>query len=221
MTLYGLRLTASVSWPPSSCPTYPGGAPISLLTVCFSMYSPMSIRTIIFSSSNMRAARALASSVLPTPVGPRNRKLLPLLRAARPALLFLELQQPNPLPLLQLADRNASPHADNVSHLFGNKAIAPAVPSHAYWRLQPHTTAEGLLSPASMAPSPFPAPSTRWISSMNRITLPAASFTSAKTDLRRSSNSPLYFAPATRAPMSSDTTRVSFSGDGTSPLTTR
>lgn len=34
--------------------------------------------TIIFSSSNSRFARAFASSVLPTPVGPRNRKLLPL-----------------------------------------------------------------------------------------------------------------------------------------------
>mmetsp|Transcript_33093 Transcript_33093/g.78491 ORF Transcript_33093/g.78491 Transcript_33093/m.78491 type:complete len:207 (+) Transcript_33093:803-1423(+) len=38
------------------------------------MYSDMSSRTICFSSSKSSAATALASSVLPTPVGPRNRK---------------------------------------------------------------------------------------------------------------------------------------------------
>ena len=37
------------------------------------MYSLMSIRTIALSSSNRNAASARASSVLPTPVGPRNR----------------------------------------------------------------------------------------------------------------------------------------------------
>ena len=73
-TLYGLRRTASVSWPPSSYPTYPGGAPISLDTEYFSMYSLISILTIFCSSSNRFSARVLASSVLPTPVGPRNRK---------------------------------------------------------------------------------------------------------------------------------------------------
>ena len=72
-TLYGLRRTASVSWPPSSYPTYPGGAPIRRDTEYFSMYSLISIRTIFCSSSNRVAASVLASSVLPTPVGPRNR----------------------------------------------------------------------------------------------------------------------------------------------------
>src|SRR2546429_676286 len=38
------------------------------------MYSDMSMRTIACSESNMNSARARASSVLPTPVGPRNRK---------------------------------------------------------------------------------------------------------------------------------------------------
>ena len=37
------------------------------------MYSDMSIRTIACSSSNRNSARARASSVLPTPVGPRKR----------------------------------------------------------------------------------------------------------------------------------------------------
>src|SRR5207244_8371823 len=42
------------------------------LTVCFSMNSLMSRRTIACSSSNNTSARALHSSVLPTPVGPRK-----------------------------------------------------------------------------------------------------------------------------------------------------
>ena len=46
---------------------------MSLLTECFSMYSDMSMRIIARSSSNMNSASARASSVLPTPVGPRNR----------------------------------------------------------------------------------------------------------------------------------------------------
>ena len=44
-------------------------------TECFSMYSDISTRTIALSSSNMNSARAFASSVLPTPVGPRKIKL--------------------------------------------------------------------------------------------------------------------------------------------------
>src|SRR5438105_550807 len=39
------------------------------------MYSDMSMRTIASWESNMNSARARASSVLPTPVGPRNRKV--------------------------------------------------------------------------------------------------------------------------------------------------
>src|SRR5436309_145452 len=53
---------------------YPGGAPMNRATVCFSMYSDMSSRTMLSSSSNRVAASARASSVFPTPVGPRNRK---------------------------------------------------------------------------------------------------------------------------------------------------
>src|SRR5437588_615966 len=41
-------------------------------TVCFSWYSDMSMRTIACSSSNRNSASARASSVLPTPVGPRK-----------------------------------------------------------------------------------------------------------------------------------------------------
>src|SRR6266446_4690934 len=41
-------------------------------TLCFSMYSLMSMRIISFSSSKRNSASARASSVFPTPVGPRK-----------------------------------------------------------------------------------------------------------------------------------------------------
>ena len=43
-------------------------------TVWRSIYSDMSMRMMALSSPNMASARDLHSSVLPTPVGPRNRK---------------------------------------------------------------------------------------------------------------------------------------------------
>ena len=55
---------------------------------------------------------------------------------------------------------------------------------------------------------------------MNRITLPA-DCTSFKTALSRSSNSPRYFVPAIRAPISRATTRRFFRLCGTSPCTIR
>ena len=70
ITLCGALITASVSRPPDSCPTYPGGAPISRDAVCFSMYSLMSKRC---SGTPSAAASRRASSVLPTPLGPTNR----------------------------------------------------------------------------------------------------------------------------------------------------
>ena len=48
---------------------------MSRATACFSMYSDMSMRTIALSSSKRNSASAFAVSVLPTPVGPRKRKL--------------------------------------------------------------------------------------------------------------------------------------------------
>jgi len=50
------------------------GAPIKRATLCFSMYSDISSRIIAPSSSNKNSASALESSVLPTPVGPKNKK---------------------------------------------------------------------------------------------------------------------------------------------------
>src|SRR5659263_216984 len=57
----------SVSWPPSSCPTYPGGEPMSFETACFSMYSDMSNRTSAFWWLKRNSASWRAASVLPTP----------------------------------------------------------------------------------------------------------------------------------------------------------
>src|SRR5215469_17916704 len=55
-------------------------------TVCFSMYSLMSIRIIASWESNMNSARARASSVFPTPVGPRKRNVpIGRLGSCRPA----------------------------------------------------------------------------------------------------------------------------------------
>src|SRR6516225_10289763 len=48
---------------------------VSKLIECFSMYSDMSKRMSAWSLPNRKFARARASSVLPTPVGPRNTKL--------------------------------------------------------------------------------------------------------------------------------------------------
>ena len=70
-TLYGFFRIESVSSPPCSKPMYPGGAPISLATACFSIYSLMSKR--INSTPRIREI-CLATSVFPTPVGPVNRK---------------------------------------------------------------------------------------------------------------------------------------------------
>ena len=75
--------------------------------------------------------------------------------------------------------------------------------------------------PASMAPSVFPAPTMVCSSSMNRMILPSLFLTSSRTAFRRSSNSPLYLAPATRAPMSRENMVLSLSPSGTSPRTMR
>ena len=48
---------------------------MSRATECFSMYSDMSMRTMFVSSSKRNSASAFASSVFPTPVGPRKMKL--------------------------------------------------------------------------------------------------------------------------------------------------
>ena len=75
--------------------------------------------------------------------------------------------------------------------------------------------------PASIAPSVFPAPTMVCTSSMKRIILPSLALTSPSTALRRSSNSPRNFAPAIRAPISSEKTVRPLRFSGTSPRTIR
>src|ERR671933_485919 len=99
-------------------------------TVCRSWYSDMSSRTIARSSSNMNAASARASSVLPTPVGPRKTNE-PIgrfgscspVRARRDRLVLpddalvqplLHVDQLLRLALEQPRHRDAGPAADDV-----------------------------------------------------------------------------------------------------------
>ena len=73
--------------------------------------------------------------------------------------------------------------------------------------------------PASIAPSVLPAPTIVWSSSINKIICPSDFETSFSTALSLSSNSPLYFAPAMRAPISSANIVLSFKPSGTSWFT--
>src|SRR5574344_2815838 len=70
ITEYGFLLTFSVNCPASSYPTYPGGEPINLEVECDSINSDISNLIIESSFPNISYAKALANSVLPTPVGP-------------------------------------------------------------------------------------------------------------------------------------------------------
>ena len=73
---------------------------------------------------------------------------------------------------------------------------------------------------ASIAPSAAPAPTSVCSSSMNRIASLVLR-SSSMIFLRRSSNSPRYFVPATSEPMSSVSTRLLSRMSGTSPATIR
>ena len=73
ITENGFLRTFSLNCPPPSYPTYPGGEPIILDTLCFSIYSDISTRIMDSSLPNTASASALETSVFPTPVGPKNR----------------------------------------------------------------------------------------------------------------------------------------------------
>ena len=85
----------------------------------------------------------------------------------------------------------------------------------------PRASAGFSMLPASIEPSALPAPTIVCSSSMNRMTWPSCFARSFSTAFRRSSNSPRNFAPAISAPMSSDSTRLSFRPSGTWPFTIR
>ena len=90
ITEYGFLLTFSVNCPASSYPTYPGGAPINLAVECDSIYSDISILINESSLPNRFSANAFDNSVLPTPVGPKNRNdPIGLLGSFRPIRFLL------------------------------------------------------------------------------------------------------------------------------------
>src|SRR5215211_2617163 len=109
---------------------YPGGEPTSRDTACFSMYSDMSIRTIASSSPKRNSASVRASSVLPTPDGPRKMNepvgrfgsLSParerrMLTDDALVQLVLHPHQLLRLGLGQLEHGDAGPHRDDVGDL--------------------------------------------------------------------------------------------------------
>ena len=98
---------------------------------------------------------------------------------------------------------------------YSSKVVAPIA------RNSPRAKAGFKIFAASIAPSPPPAPTKVWISSMKRTISPSAAVTSFTTDFKRSSNSPLYLAPAIKAPISREKTILSFKLSGTSPSTIR
>ena len=81
---------------------------------------------------------------------------------------------------------------------YSSSVVAPIA------RSSPLASAGFRMLAASIAPSLLPAPTSVCISSIKRIISPSAPVTSLTTDLSRSSNSPLYLAPAMSAPMSSE-----------------
>ena len=83
-------------------------------------------------------------------------------------------------------------------------------------RSSPRASAGLRMFEASIAPDVRPAPTSVWISSMNKMISPSLSTTSFTTPFRRSSNSPWYLAPAIRAPISKEYTVLLFRFSGTS-----
>ena len=75
--------------------------------------------------------------------------------------------------------------------------------------------------PASMLPSPAPAPTIVWSSSIKRIIEPSDFLTASMTPFSLSSNSPRNLAPATRLPISRERSLLFLRLSGTSPLAIR
>ena len=98
---------------------------------------------------------------------------------------------------------------------YSSSVVAPMA------RSSPRAKAGLRMLAASIAPSLLPAPTSVWISSIKRMICPSDLVTSFTTALSRSSNSPLYFAPAISAPMSSEKICLLFRFSGTSPRTIR
>ena len=112
--------------------------------------------------------------------------------------------------------RRSSAGSFSIRSRYSSRVVAPIMCS------SPRASIGLSMLPASIAESPpAPAPTTVCSSSMNVISWPPASLISSRTALSRSSNSPRYFAPATIAARSSESTRRPLRESGTSPATTR
>ena len=103
----------------------------------------------------------------------------------------------------------------SIYFLYSSSVVAPM-----QWS-SPRARSGFKMFPASIAPSPFPAPTIKWSSSINKIILPSLFLISVSTALSLSSNSPRYFAPATKLPISSANTSLFLRELGTSPLKIR
>ena len=110
-------------------------------------------------------------------------------------------------------NRRSSAASFSMYCLYSSSVVAPIQCS------SPLASIGFSIFPASSAPSVLPAPTIVCSSSMKRMICPLLLFTSSSTAFRRSSNSPLYLAPATSAPISSANIFLSFSPWGTSPRT--
>ena len=112
--------------------------------------------------------------------------------------------------------RRSSAGSFSMRSRYSSSVVAPII------RSSPRASIGLSMLPASIADSPAaPAPTTVCSSSMNVMTWPSESLISSSTALSRSSNSPRYFAPATIAPRSSESTRRPLQRLGTSPATMR
>ena len=108
-------------------------------------------------------------------------------------------------------NRRSNAASDSMCLRYSLSVVAPIMCS------SPRANIGLSMFPASIAPSAAPAPTTVCSSSMNSRMRPSAAFTSDRTALSRSSNSPRYLAPATRAPMSSEKMVLSRRPSGASP----
>ena len=103
----------------------------------------------------------------------------------------------------------------SIYFLYSSSVVAPTQCN------SPRANAGLSILAASIAPSALPAPTMVCSSSIKTMVWPSSCESSFSTDFRRSSNSPRYFAPASKAAISRLNTFFPLSDSGTSPFTIR
>ena len=111
--------------------------------------------------------------------------------------------------------RRSSAASFSMNWRYSSNVVAPTQ------RNSPRARAGLSILPASIAPSPLPAPTNVCNSSINKMTSPSCLDKSFSTAFKRSSNSPRYLAPASNEPKSKDKTRLPCRLSGTSRLIIR